>query len=270
MIGAERTGAARLEEALRGPALSNRLALVPFLTAGFPDLAGFPALVEQVATVSDAMEIGVPFSDPIADGVTIQRASRAALRQGVTLRWVMGALRESAPGTGVPIVLMSYLNPLLAYGFDALARDAVAARIDGFVVPDLPLEESGPLGAALDAAGLALVQIVTPATPRERLRCLCEASRGFVYAVTVTGTTGGRIKPGHDLLAYLDSVRAVSTLPVLAGFGIRGPEQAELLRGHADGVIVGSAVVDLLEQGRDPISFLRGFRAGSVAAERNP
>ena len=270
MIDTGRTGAARLEDALRAPARSNRLALVPFMTAGFPDPAGFPALVEQVAAVCDAVEIGVPFSDPIADGVTIQRASRAALCQGVTLRWVLGALHKGASGIGAPIVLMSYLNPLLAYGFDALARDAAAARIAGIVVPDLPLEESGPLKAALEDAGLALVQIVTPATPRERLRSLCEASRGFVYAVTVTGTTGGRIEPGHALLAYLDSVRAVSSLPVLAGFGIRAPGQAELLRGHADGVIVGSAVVDLLEQGRDPISFLRGFRAGGDAAERNP
>lgn len=264
MIGADGTGAQKLEAALRAPVRDGRLALIPYLTAGFPAPAAFSDLVTRLSSVGDAVEIGMPFSDPIADGVTIQRSSQAALRQGVTLGWVIGTLGERPHGDGAPIVLMSYLNPLLAYGFDALARDSAAARIDGFVVPDLPLEECGPLRSILDLAGLALIQIVTPATPADRLRRLAEASRGFVYAVTVTGTTGGRVETADALPAYLDGVRTVSHLPVIAGFGIRQPGQVAALRGHADGVIVGSAVVDLLEQGQDPVPLLQAIRDGGI------
>lgn len=264
------TGAARLERALRAPGPSGRLALIPYLTAGFPEPAAFGRLVTRIAAVGDAVEIGVPFSDPIADGVTIQRASRTALQQGMTLHRVLAGLEGRPAGTHAPMVLMSYLNPLLSYGFEALARDAAAARVDGIVVPDLPLEECEPLRSLLDTAGIALVQIVSPATPRERLLRIVEASRGFVYAVTVTGITGGRVELPDGLPRYLDGIRSLSTLPVVAGFGIRRPAQARALRGHADGVIVGSAVVELLEQGRDPLPLLRSIRAGGMAAGPSP
>ena len=268
MIDPSPVGACRLTEALRAPARADELALIPYLTAGFPSPDAFPALLNAIARAGDVLEIGLPFSDPIADGVTIQRASHASLRQGVTLRWLIGILRDRVSSASIPIVLMSYVNPLLVYGLDSLARDAAASRIDGFVVPDLPLEESGPLADQLENAGLALIQIVTPSTPRERLRRICLASRGFVYAVTMTGTTGGRLEPCNDLLAYLDEVKSVSTLPVVAGFGIRDPRQATMIRGHADGIVVGSAVVDLLEHGRDPLALLRSIREGCTAPGR--
>jgi tryptophan synthase alpha chain len=202
----------------------------------------------------------VPFTDPMADGATIQRSSRAALGQGVSLRWILAEL-EALPRLSTPFLLMSYLNPLLAFGFDALADAAAACGVCGLIVPDLPFEEGGELRAALEPRGLALVQMVTPVTPKARMRAICAASQGFVYAVTTTGTTGRHGALPDDLIAYLDALRARSPIPVCAGFGIRTREQVERFRGHADGVIVGSALIEVLESGEDPGAWLRELRA---------
>ena len=156
---------------------------------------------------------------------------------------------------------MSYLNPLLAFGIERLARDAARAGVAGFIVPDLPLDESSTLRGALEAAGLALVEMVTPVTTAERLGQLCAASEGFVYAVTMTGTTGGQVAVPDTVLTYLDRVRSSSPLPVCAGFGIRGREQVERLRG-VDGVVIGSALVELLERGEYPAAWLGTLRSG--------
>ena len=257
-------GAARIEAALRAAVPARGLALAAFVTAGYPSREGFGAVVDSVASEADVVEIGVPFSDPMADGVTIQRASRAALEAGVTLRWILGILGERARST--PVLLMSYLNPLLALGLERLAGEAAAAGVAGCIVPDLPYEECGPLRDALDAAGLALVQLVTPQTPPERLRLLATASGGFVYAVTAAGTTGGATAFSPEVLAYLDRVRAASPLPVLAGFGVRESAQLDALAGHVDGVVVGSALVEVLEKRGDPAAFLRSLRDGRRAA----
>lgn len=250
------SGAGRLEEALRAPRRAGRPALAAFLTAGYPSRDRFAETVARVACVADAVEIGVPFSDPMADGVTIQRASASALAQGVTLRWILEQLASLAPRPSAPLVLMGYLNPFLAYGCARLARDAAEAGVSGLIVPDLPLEESGPLAAALGEEGLALVQLVTPITPPGRLARLASASRGFVYAVTVTGTTGGAGLDGEGIASYLARVRSASRLPVLAGFGVRTAEQVAALARHADGVVVGSALIEALERGDDPGPFL--------------
>jgi tryptophan synthase alpha chain len=154
-------------------------------------------------------------------------------------------------------VMMSYLNPLLQFGFDNLARRAAGAGVCGFIVPDLPLEESAELREPLEAQGLALVQLVTPATPEARLRNLAKASRGFLYAVTVTGTTGGGSALPPNLADYLDRVAAASPLPVCAGFGIRSAQDVAAVGRHAAGAIVGSALVEVLERGEDPAAFLR-------------
>lgn len=239
---------------------SDGPALVAFVTAGYPAPDRFLEDLRTIAEVADAVEIGVPFSDPMADGVTIQRSSRAAIEQGVSLRWILAELARRDFELGAPVLLMSYLNPLLALGYETLAARAVEAGVDGFIVPDLPYEESGPLKGALDARGLALVQLVTPATPRERLRDLTAASSGFVYAVTRTGITGAGDLPA-ELADYLAAVKAASDLPVCAGFGVRERAQVERIGRHADGVIVGSALVEVLERGEDPAAFLRSLRA---------
>jgi tryptophan synthase alpha chain len=249
-------GARLLEQAIRD---GRRPALAPFLTAGFPSPSDLPRLLEALGPVSDVIEVGVPFSDPLADGVTIRRASQKALEAGVTVSFVLDVLRARAAG-GPPVALMSYLNPLLAFGGARFAREAAASGVSGVIVPDLPLEESGPFGRALADAGVALVQLVTPVTPAARLERLAGASRGFVYAVTTTGTTGGSAPGGAAMLAYLDRVRAASPLPVLAGFGIRTAAQLRHIAAHADGAIVGSALIEALERGEDPVAFLRGLR----------
>ena len=247
-----------LSEAVRVASEGGEPALVAFLTAGFPSKDRFREHLQAVAAGADVVEIGVPFTDPMADGVTIQRSSHAALAQGVNLRWIFSELE--ATRVKAPLVLMSYLNPLLAFGLEKLADAAARANVAGFIVPDLPLDEGADLRAALDAKGVAMIQMVTPVTKPERLRQLCEASQGFVYAVTMTGTTGKNVSIPTEVVSYLDRVRSLSKTPVCAGFGIRSREQVELLRGHVDGVVVGSALVEVLERGGNPTEWLGTLR----------
>jgi tryptophan synthase alpha chain len=249
----------RIAAAIRAASAQGEPALVAYLTAGYPSRERFIEHVRALASAAHVLEIGVPFTDPMADGVTIQRASRGALAQGVSLRWILSELAGMAP-LPTPLLLMSYLNPLLAFGLERLAEAAVRARVCGFIVPDLPLDESSALHEALRARGLGLVQMVTPVTRPERLQRLCRQSEGFVYAVTMTGTTGKNVAVPADVLAYLDRVRAQSSVPVCAGFGIRSHEQVALLRAHVDGVIVGSALVEVLESGADVGAWLAALR----------
>jgi len=242
------------------PAAERGPALVAFVTAGYPEPREFLNVLRAVAGAADAVEIGVPFSDPMADGVTIQRSSQHAIEHGVSLRWILDELARRDYELEAPVLLMSYLNPLLAFGLDALAARAAEVGVSGFIVPDLPHEESAPLRAALDPHGLALVQLVTPATPPERLRSLCAASQGFVYAVTRAGITGGESTLPPETAEYLAAVKAASDLPVCAGFGVRRAEQVATIARHADGVIVGSALVEVLERRENPATFLRSLR----------
>ena len=237
-------------------------AIVGFITAGYPSREKFREHLTQVGNEADVVEIGVPFTDPMADGTTIQRSSRAALEQGVTLHWILSELAALTAATQLasPLLLMSYLNPLLAYGLDRLPQDAARAGIAGFIVPDLPLEECSELRSALDAHGLALVQFVTPVTPVERMKVLSEASGGFLYAVTMTGTTGKNVAVPTEVLDYFARVKKISPVPVCAGFGIRTREQVARLATCVDGVIVGSALVEALERGDDAAAFLRSLR----------
>jgi tryptophan synthase alpha chain len=197
----------------------------------------------------------------MADGVTIQRASREALAQGVSLRWILSEL-DAMPRLTVPIILMSYLNPLLALGLGSLCRLAAGAGVCGFIVPDLPLDESAEFKQALEPYGLALIQMVTPVTRAARMALVCAQSQGFVYAVTMTGTTGKSVEVPQAVLDHLDQVRELATIPVCAGFGIRSREQVSRLAPHVDGVIVGSALVEVLESDADPAAWLGTLRSG--------
>ena len=246
--------------AIRSSVARGRPALVGYITAGFPTRRQFLANLAAVAGSCDVVEIGVPFSDPMADGTTIQRASFTALADGVNLPWIMEQLKLVRPRPPAPILLMSYLNPLLAYGWRSLPRDAAAAGVSGFIVPDLPFEESAEVTRALEQEGLALVQMVTPVTPPDRLELLCRAAKGFVYAVTMTGTTGKAVAVPDEVLRYMDRVKRHSPVPVCAGFGIRSREQVALLAPHVDGVVVGSALVETLERGADVRVFLESLR----------
>ena len=238
---------------------NGRTGLVPFITAGYPDPDGFQDALKAVASVGDVVELGVPFSDPMADGMTIQRSSFKAIEDGVNLSWIFEQL-DAMGGVDAPLVMMSYLNPLLAFGYDKLAKRACETGVCAFIVPDLPYEESAEIAAALEAEGVGLIQLVTPATPPERIKVLAEASRGFLYAVTITGITGGDAGLPTDLAGYLDAVSAASPIPVCAGFGIRKSEDVVNVGKHAAGAIVGSALVEVMERGEDPAAFLEGLR----------
>jgi tryptophan synthase alpha chain len=257
----------RISEALRVAGRDGEPALVAFLTAGYPAKEQFREHLQSVAAAADVVEIGVPFTDPMADGVTVQRSSQAALAQGVSLRWILAELEEM-PRLDSPLLLMSYLNPLLAYGLDRLADTAARAHVAGFIVPDLPYDEGSDLRKALDAHGIAMVQMVTPVTKPQRMKQLCDSSQGFVYAVTMTGTTGKNVAVPDEVIGYLERVRALAKVPVCAGFGIRSREQVERLRGHVDGVVVGSALVEVLERGGNATEWLAALR-GSAKTKGN-
>jgi tryptophan synthase alpha chain len=259
--------AARIESAIRAAAARGTPGLVAYMTAGFPSREGFRQHLQAIAAASDVVEIGVPFTDPMADGVTIQRASEQALRSGVTLRWILEELRALAP-LATPLLLMSYLNPLLAYGLPKLASDAASAGVCGFIVPDLPFDESQEFSGALASTGLALVQMVTPVTTAERLARVAAASQGFVYAVTMTGTTGRSTGTAADLGDYLARVRAAARVPICAGFGIRSREQVEALSGMVDGVVIGSALVEVLERGESATQWLQALRPAGRSTAR--
>jgi tryptophan synthase alpha chain len=254
------TPAESISVAIRAAHDAGRPALVAFVTAGFPKVEQFTDNLLKVADAADVVEIGVPFSDPMADGATIQLASRAALAQGVSMVWILETVAALPRRPKAPLLLMSYLNPLLSYGLDKLPAAARAAGISGFIVPDLPHEEAADLEAALAREGLALIQMVTPVTPQARLERLCGAAKGFVYAVTMTGTTGKNVAVPEEVTTYLDRVRAASHVPVCAGFGIRAKEQVARLAGHVEGVVVGSALLEVLERGEDPAAFLASLR----------
>ena len=249
----------RITAAIAAASKAGRTALVPFITAGYPEPGEFLETLKAVATVGDVVELGIPFSDPMADGMTIQRSSFTALQKGVSLKWIFDQLDTADGEIDAPLVMMSYLNPLLSFGYEELADRALAAGVCGFIVPDLPFEESDDIRAVLESKGLGLIQLVTPATPEARLKTLCAASLGFVYAVTITGITGGGTGLPTDLAGYLDRVATISKLPVCAGFGIRTQQEVAAVGQHAAGAIVGSALVEVLERNEDPKAFLRSL-----------
>ena len=229
-------------------------ALIPFITAGYPEADEFENMLANIALKADVIEIGVPFSDPMADGVTIQRSSKVAIENGVTLKWIFERLKKINLDT--PIVLMSYLNPLYVFGMEELIQASLDSGVDGYIVPDLPIEESISLNDHLSRAQLGLIQLVSPATPSKRIRQISQQSSGFLYAITTKGVTGGKNVVSQDSINYLKKVRDNSNIPVCAGFGIREKSDVKMISDYVDGVIVGSAIVETIEQGQSPTDFL--------------
>jgi len=227
-------------------------ALVAYFTAGDPDLETTRRLVEEAAARgADLIELGLPFSDPLADGPTIQRAGARALARGVSLPRLLPVVATLRERLTVPLVLMTYLNPLYRYGLETAAREIALAGIAGLIVPDLPYDEGEPLARAAEAAALDLVLLASPTSGPDRLRRIARLSRGFIYLVPLTGITGERDALPADLVTLVRSLRAVTTKPICVGFGISTPAQvAEVVR-YADGAIVGSAIVRLVEALRD-------------------
>jgi tryptophan synthase alpha chain len=223
-------------------------ALVPFVTAGDPDLGVTEALLPALeAAGADLIEIGVPFSDPMADGPTIQRASERALRGGATLRRILGMVKGLRPRLSIPLVLMGYANPFLAMGERGFAEAAREAGVDGVITPDLPPEEEPGFFRALESCGIDAILLAAPTTRPERLAMLAERTRGFLYYVSLTGVTAARASLPPRLEENLARIRSVSHVPVCVGFGVSTPEQAAHIGRFADGVVVGSALVDRIE-----------------------
>lgn len=228
---------------------AQKPALVTFITAGDPDLATTARLLPLLEqSGADIIELGIPFSDPMADGPTIQRASERALDSGTTLTKVLGLVRQVRPQLTVPIILMGYSNPIYAYGWQRFAADAAAAGVDGLLLVDLPPEEAGELLPAAKAAGLKVIFLLTPTSDQTRINQVAQAGSGFLYYVTVTGVTGAREAVATSLADNLARIRQTIKLPVVAGFGISTPQQAAQVARLADGVVVGSAIVKLFEQ----------------------
>jgi tryptophan synthase alpha chain len=233
----------------------GRLGVIPYLMAGHPDRDGSLAAARSLAALPiAAMELGIPFSDPLADGPVIQRAGQAALNARTT---VAACMELAAAVSGqVPVVFMSYVNPILSYGPERFAADAAAAGVTGVILPDLPPEEAGSVADAFHARGLATVFMVAPTSSEERVELICKASSGFVYCVTLTGITGVRAELPEGVGELLDRVKRHTSLPVVAGFGISKPEHLAAIAGHADAVAVGSAVVNEIAEGRDPAGLV--------------
>jgi tryptophan synthase alpha chain len=248
----------RLDDTFGRLRASGEPALVAYFTAGDPSLGATRSLVREAARRgADVIELGVPFSDPLADGPVIQRAAMRALEGGTSLARVLEMVAELRRDVEVPLVLLTYYNPLVTFGLGAFARAAAEAGVDGVIVADLPAEEAGPLAAECEATGLDLVQLAAPTSTIQRLRRIARRSRGFIYLVSLIGVTGARSELPEELEAQVRVLRRVTTKPVCVGFGIGTPEQVAAVGSLADGVIVGSAIVRRVEQHASSPTFPR-------------
>jgi tryptophan synthase alpha chain len=227
----------------------NEAALIPFIVAGDPDIATTRRLVlELEARGADLIELGVPFSDPMADGPANQRAIARGLEAGASLPAILSLVSELRQATQIPLILFGYFNPYLHYGCERLCRDAAAAGVDAILVIDLPPEESAELLKPARANGLDLIYVLAPTTPLARSRRIARSASGFLYYVSVTGVTGVRSEVGSDVESKVRELRTVSDLPIGVGFGISTPQQAAKVANFADAVVVGSAISTVIEQ----------------------
>jgi tryptophan synthase alpha chain len=251
----------QLDQAWAALKSSGRSALIPYLTAGFPTVQSSESALKSAAEVSDIIEVGVPFSDPLADGPTIQRSTFEALRQGMTLAGTLDLIARAQ--LNVPLVIFSYLNPILRYGLERFLVDAEQLGIAGLILTDVPAGSDAKTEQAVQRSRLDLVRLIAPTTRAERLELVTKGAQGFVYLVSRLGVTGASSSLGADLAASVERVRLATPLPVAVGFGISTPAQARAVARMADGVVVGSALVDTL--GRDGVSAARRF-LGSLRA----
>jgi len=227
----------------------GRKALIAFVTAGDPDLSLTEKLVPQMAAAgADIIELGIPFSDPMADGPTIQLSSERALAGGANLKSILAAVKNIRRGCDVPILLMGYYNPVLAFGLESFCREAATAGVDGILLVDLPPEEAGELVSFTKKHGIDFIPLLTPTSDISRINKVKKSGSGFIYYVSVAGVTGARSNVAEDIGTMVEKIRLETALPVAVGFGISTPQQAGSVAKLADGVVVGSALVKLFEQ----------------------
>jgi tryptophan synthase alpha chain len=244
---------ARIDVRFAALKAEGRAAFVAYVMAGDPDAATAAAILAGLpAAGADLIELGFPFSDPMAEGPPIQRAAQRALAKGMTLAGTLDLVRGFRAGdTTTPLILMGYMNPLVTWGFEAFAEAAADAGVDGLIVVDCPPEEAGPLADALDAAGVSLIRLATPTTDDERLKVVVKRTSGFVYYVSVAGVTGVKEADAAAVAPHVERVRKASGLPVAVGFGIKTPERASAIGRVSDAVVVGSALVDEVAEALD-------------------
>jgi tryptophan synthase alpha chain len=266
---AQEIAGSRLHEAFARRDAAGLPGLIPYVTAGFPHRDDTVALLQAAERAGClAAEIGLPFSDPLADGPTIQRTSQRALENGMSVNLALEQVAQArAAGVTLPLALMTYVNPVLSYGLERFAADAAAAGADALIVPDVPLEEAGQIRAAADAAGLALILLVAPTTPDARLAAACAHASGFVYCVSVTGITGARTEIAQEAMDLLSRVRRVTDLPRALGFGLSTHAHLQALRGHSEAAVVGSALLNAVAaDAGDPAGAAERFLRGMLGA----
>lgn len=238
-------------------------ALVAFITAGDPDLATTRELFSVIEEGgADIIELGVPFSDPLADGPVIQAASQRSLKSGTTLKKIVQLVSDIRKSSQLPIVLMTSFNPVFVYGQESFVKDAVEAGVDGVIIPDLPPEEAGEFDELAKAQNLDMIHLLAPTSTPDRVEMVGAKSRGFIYYVSLTGVTGTRDSLAQGVEEKVAAIKQATELPVLIGFGISGPEQAKAVSKYSDGVIVGSAIVRMIEETPEPaerMEKLKGF-----------
>jgi tryptophan synthase alpha chain len=248
----------RIDKVFRRLKAKGEKALIPFITAGDPDLETSRRLALEIAARgADLLELGIPFSDPLADGPTIQAASSRALKNQVHFGDVLALAGSLRAETDIPLILMGYYNPILQYGLEKAAAEAAQQGVDGFIIPDLPPEEAESWRQAARAAGISTIFLAAPTSGPERLKTLGRLTKGFLYYVSVTGITGARTELPRELIRELDEVRSLVKCPVAVGFGISTPAQVKGLAPHVDGVVVGSAIVQQVAQFSGPETVKR-------------
>ncbi len=242
-------------------AFANKPIFMPYFPLGYPDLETSIDVIEALANNgADLIEVGLSFSDPLADGPVIQRATQVALEKGITIKKSLAAVAELRKrGVTIPFILMGYFNPMLAYGLEKFVHDAREAGADGFIIPDLPLEEAGEFQSLV--GDIPLIQMLAPTSPNERMESIARNATGFIYLVSVTGVTGARTSISDGLGDLIQRVRDHTSVPVCVGFGIGTPEQAAQVGALADGVIVGSACVKMIESSEKPVETAKQFAA---------
>jgi tryptophan synthase alpha chain len=263
-------GKQRIAAAFAAAKKESRAALMPYFTLGYPDASLSAAIVEAIARAgADLLELGIPFSDPLADGPTIQHSTQVSLNGGMNVRGcleIVASLRGS--GVSQPLLLMGYVNPILAYGTSRFIQEAAGAGADGLIIPDLPPEEAGEAEQLCRDQGLALVYLLPPTVNGERLQVVAKRSSGFLYLVSLTGVTGARSTLPPDLEKFIQRARQATDLPLAVGFGISTAEQARLVGAAADGVIVGSALIDQVRNSTDPVNAGADFVSALLEALR--
>jgi len=241
----------RIEETLNQLKGQGKKGLIIYITAGDPNLKVTETLVYTIAKAgADIIELGIPFSDPLADGVTIQQASERALKVNTNIPKILSTIARIREKTSIPLALMTYYNPIYAYGLERFVKESKAVGVDGFIVPDLPLEESEEFQNITDKTGLELVSFLTPTSTSERITAIVQKARGFIYCVSVLGVTGVRKEFSTEIVEMLEKIKQYTNKPLAIGFGISNPEQVREAAKYADAVIVGSAIVKLIENYR--------------------